>query len=229
VSGAGVPSHEADGGRDPDAEYFQAIEEFFVSRRGDPLFLSNADWLLIRKWRKAGLPLRVVQRGIADAMDSHDHSFARHRKVGSLRYCESEVAAAVERWQRALAGGNDASELGGVLEDLAEKLRAAHALGPHARAVADRVAQELMESARETPDARDVESQLRAAEAALVAAIERDTPEDVRRALDEEVDRDLGAYRERLPAKVLEQVTAESRTRRLLEAHGVPRLSLWPL
>ena len=34
--------------------YYQTIEEFFVSRRGDPLFLSNADWLLIRKWRSAG-------------------------------------------------------------------------------------------------------------------------------------------------------------------------------
>jgi hypothetical protein len=40
---------------DPDAEYFQSIEEHFVSRRGDPLFLSNADWLLIRDWRQAGL------------------------------------------------------------------------------------------------------------------------------------------------------------------------------
>ena len=28
---------------DPEAAYYQAVEEFFVSRRGDPLFLSNAD------------------------------------------------------------------------------------------------------------------------------------------------------------------------------------------
>ena len=47
------------------------MEEFFVSRRGDPLILSNADWHLIRKWRTAGLPLRVVLRGITDALDSH--------------------------------------------------------------------------------------------------------------------------------------------------------------
>ena len=37
-----------------------------MSRRGDPLMLSNADWTLIHKWRLAGMPLRIVLRGIAD-------------------------------------------------------------------------------------------------------------------------------------------------------------------
>ena len=87
--------------------YYQTIEEFFVSRRGDPLFLSNADWLLIRRWRKAGMPLRVVLRGIADALDGHAHSWGRHRKVGSLAYCAAEVDVARERWQRALALGEE--------------------------------------------------------------------------------------------------------------------------
>ena len=40
----------------PEATYYQSIEEFFVSHRGDPLFLSNADWHLIRKWRQDRLP-----------------------------------------------------------------------------------------------------------------------------------------------------------------------------
>jgi hypothetical protein len=88
---------------DPEAAYYQSVEEFFVSRRGDPLFLSNADWLLIRKWRQAGTPLRIVLRGIADALDAHAHSFSRDRKVGSLAYCAAEVEVARERWQRALA------------------------------------------------------------------------------------------------------------------------------
>lgn len=81
---------------DPEAAYYQDVEEFFVSRRGDPLFLSNPDWLLVRKWRIAGLPLRVVLRGIADALDSHAHSWSRERKVGSLAYCAAEVDAAAQ-------------------------------------------------------------------------------------------------------------------------------------
>ena len=83
---------------DPEASYYQTIEEFFVSKRGDPLFLSNADWLLIKRWRGAGVPLRIVLRGIADALDSHAHSWGRDRKVGSLAYCAAEVDAASERW-----------------------------------------------------------------------------------------------------------------------------------
>ena len=51
-------------GLDPEAAYYQAVEEYFVSRRGEPLILSNADWHQVRKWRTAGLPLRVVLRGI---------------------------------------------------------------------------------------------------------------------------------------------------------------------
>ena len=43
---------------DPEAEYYQAVEEYYVSRRGDPLFLSNSEWNLVRSWRLAGLPLR---------------------------------------------------------------------------------------------------------------------------------------------------------------------------
>src|SRR5207247_3106029 len=82
---------------DPEAAYYQTVEEVFVSRRGDPLFLSNADWLLIRKWRGAGIPLRIVLRGIADALDSHAHSWGRDRKVGSLAYCAAAVDAASGR------------------------------------------------------------------------------------------------------------------------------------
>ena len=63
---------------DPEAAYYQSVEEFFVSRRGDPLFLSNSDWLLVRKWRVAGLPLRVVLRGIADALDAHEPDITLH-------------------------------------------------------------------------------------------------------------------------------------------------------
>ena len=49
--------------------------------------------IALRRWRGEGLPLRIVLRGIADALDAHAHSFSRERKVGSLRYCEAEVAA----------------------------------------------------------------------------------------------------------------------------------------
>jgi hypothetical protein len=97
---------------DAEAAYYQGVEEFFVSRRGDPLLLSNADWLLIKRWRTQGVPLRIVLRGIADALDAHAHSWGRSRKVGSLRYCESEVESARERWERARGGPEAAPDVG---------------------------------------------------------------------------------------------------------------------
>src|SRR5688572_9440609 len=90
---------------DLEAHYYQSIEQFFVSRRGDPLMISNADWFTASKWRRAGIPLRIVLRGIGDALDGHAHSWGRHRKVESLAYCDGEVQAAYERWQRALQLG----------------------------------------------------------------------------------------------------------------------------
>ncbi|HEV7501688.1 MAG TPA: hypothetical protein VGQ33_16850, partial [Vicinamibacteria bacterium] len=114
-----------------EAAYYQSIEEFFVSRRGDPLFLSNADWLLVRKWRRAGLPLRVAMRGIADALDSHAHSWGRKRKVSSLAYCAAEVDAARDRWQRSLSFDAEAdASVPSALAAFAEALEAATGLGP---------------------------------------------------------------------------------------------------
>ena len=214
--------------RDPDAEYFQSIEEHFVSRRGDPLFLSNADWLLIRGWREAGLPLRVVLRGIDDAMDSHAHSWSRGRKVGSLRYCGAEVEAAAERWRLALSGGQEETRLATVLRSLAQALTRAATLGPRARAVADRLAAELEARAELAEAGPSLEAWLRAGESELLKALDADDPEAAR-ALEREVDADLGAYRERLPPKVLAQVREESIARRRLESHGLARMSLWSL
>jgi hypothetical protein len=43
------------------------------------------------------------------------------------------------------------------------------------------------------------------------------------------VDRDLERWRSRMPPRVLQQLRAETIARRRLEAHGLPRLSLFHL
>jgi len=214
---------------DPEAAYYQTVEEFFVSRRGDPLMLSNADWHLIRKWRMAGLPLRVVLRGITDALDSHAHSWSRDRKVGSLAYCAAEVDAAAERWRRALAlGEEEGVSVESALRGFADALEAARDLGSRSAPIARDLAAEMR--AHSSDDrVRDLEAWLVEREAALRSAIEADLGRPAVEAIVEAVDRDLGPYRGRMPARVLEQVRAESLTRRVLEAHGLPRLSFFHL
>ncbi len=214
---------------DPEATYYQTVEEFFVSRRGDPLFLSNADWTLVRKWRLAGIPLRVVLRGIRDALDAHAHGFSRDRKVGSLTYCAGEVEAACERWQRALRlGGDESQSLRKILDGFAADLERAIDLGPRARAVADDIAAELrhLDAGRSTAE---LTAWLCAREATLVAALRSEEPGPDAAARAADLERRLRSWQGRMPAKVIEGIRRESLARRILEAHGLPRLSLFHL
>jgi hypothetical protein len=216
---------------DPEAAYYQTIEEFFVSKRGDPLFLSNADWLLIRKWRGAGIPLRIVLRGIADALDSHAHSWGRDRKVGSLAYCAAEVDAAGERWQRALALGTDEQhDAATFLTSYAESLERAEGVGPAFMAIARQIALALhAKAATASSSSQGLEEWLREREAEMIAALREDMGAAAVDAIEAEVDRDLTPYASRMPLKVLSQIRTQSIARRILEVHGLGRLSLFHL
>ena len=217
-----------------EAAYYQSIEEFFVSRRGDPLFLSNADWLLIRKWRRAGLPLRIVMRGIADALDAHAHSWGRKRKVGSLAYCAAEVDAARDRWQRALSFDDEAeTSVPLALTGFAGALEAASGLGPRGGAAARTAAAELRRFATPgrsgPPRLEELTRALAATEKTLLEALRADAEAEVLAAIGAEIEADLAPYRERMPARVLDQIREEAWSRRLLGRHGIPRLSLFHL
>lgn len=220
-------------GPDPEAAYYQAVEEYFVSRRGDPLILSNADWHLVRKWRTAGLPLRVVLRGIRDALDAHAHGWSRDRKVRSLSYCTHEVEAARERWERALSLGRDPGlGVSAALEGFANDLeRAKGTTGPRASKAAAVLAAELRARAGGGREVRldELTGWLSGLEDRLVEAIRDDFGPAQVAAMEAEVEQSLAPYRERMPPRVLEQLRQESITRRLLEAHGLPRLSLFHL
>jgi hypothetical protein len=205
--------------------YYLAVEEYFVSQRGDPLFLSNSDWLIVHEWKGDGVPLRVVLRGIADAFEGHRHSWSRQRKVKSLAYCRGEVDAACERWRRALAfGEEEGASRGERLRALAEALDAAAAPPDPVSRLALEIASELRASAgRPQPKG---EAWLQHAEARLQAALVDELGPERVEAQRAEVARELSPYEARMPAKVLEQVRAEALTRRLFAERGLPRLSL---
>lgn len=216
---------------DPEAAYYQGVEEFFVSRRGDPLFLSNADWLLVRKWRVAGLPLRVVLRGIADALESHAHSWSRDRKVGSLAYCAAEVAAAAERWRRALSL-DDSEGVGAAacLESFAGALEAAADRAGGAADACRRLAAELRARGELGEEAvGGLEPWLKQRESELLEALRGPLGTEEVARLEAAVEADLAPYVARMPARVVAQVRSDARARRVLDAFGLPRLSLFHL
>ena len=207
--------------------YYQTVEDFFVSRRGDPLFLSNADWTLVHHWRTAGIPLRVVLRGIGDALDGHAHSWGRNHRVGSLRYCAAQVETARERWVRALAlGAEEGVRVSDAMEGMALALEGGRGLGPEGLTLARRLAQDIR--GRATGGARlgQIEPWLEQSEAALLAVLRQEAGPGVVGPLEAEVEATLRPYRDRMPARVLAQVREEGLARRLLARHGLPRLSL---
>jgi len=213
----------------PETAYYQAVEEYFVSQRGDPLFVSNADWLLIHEWRSAGVPLRVVMRGIADAFEGHAHSWSRGKKVGSLAYCRSEVERARERWQRALAlGEEEGLDTTAQLGSLAEAFQQAAARPTSWASLAAEIAAELRELLA-TPRAGSLEARLQQRERELAAALQKAADPALLAAHDAAIERDLQPYAQRMPRSVLDQIRAEARTRRLFESCELPRLSLLAL
>lgn len=214
---------------DPEADYYQTVEEYFASRRGDPLFLSNADWNLVRNWKLAGLPLRVVLRGIRDALDAHAHGFDRERRVRSLAYCKGEVDAAGERWRRAIAlGGEPGRDAAAALGSFAHDLRQARELGPRGLELSLVLARELDERASGGA-LEELTAWLAEREERLVEALAADAGGERMALLEAEIDAGLERWRKRMPARVVETLRRESRARRLLEAHALPRLSLFHL
>jgi hypothetical protein len=190
--------------------------------------LSNADWTLIHKWRVAGVPLRIVLRGIADALDSHAHSWGRSRKVGSLAYCAAEVDAARDRWERALAIGEEpGGDPSALIQGLAEAVAGCAPLRDKPEAAA--LAAALRDPARAAEPRRSLEQWLMAREAEVVEWLAAARGPDWRAGIEGEVDADLAGYRGRMPERVLRQVRTESIARRVTAAHGLPRFSLFSL
>jgi hypothetical protein len=96
--------------------YFTEIEEHFQRRRGSLLLLSTLDWALIETWRDAGIPLEAVLRGIDDAFDKHEarqrsNPNRRLRQVNGLAWTAQAVLEAAELQKEAATGMQQSSDV----------------------------------------------------------------------------------------------------------------------
>jgi len=213
---------------DPDIAYFRDLERAFVERRGDPLFISNADWVFLAGLRKKGVPRRVVLRGITDAFDAHAHSFARRQKIRSLRFCENEITAAVDRYRRALrSDGPGRRGLGAALEKLEERLGTV-TIADELKPAFDAARAELRTAVEkaEKDKAFEIERELAGIEDRLVATASASLDASALGELEEATRAATAAYKSRMPATVYETLIAESVRRKILQRFGVPRFLL---
>ncbi len=213
---------------EPEIAYFRDIERAFVERRGDPLFISNADWVFLAKLRKKGVPIRVVLRGMTDAFDAHAHSFARKQKIRSLKFCETEITAAVDRYRRSLqAEGPSRRGLAGALEELEARLGASPPAPEMGEAVAA-ARRGLLDiaAALDKDKAYDADEALTRVEDGLVEASSLALGPAPVRELEASSRAATAAYKERMPASVYETLIGESVRRKILQHFSLPRLLL---
>ena len=229
--------------------YFTEIEQHFAQRRGSMLLLSTLDWALIETWREAGLALPVVLRGIDHAFDRHDaraqraHA-GRLRKVNGLAWCAQAVMEAAEAAAEAAIGGtattasSPAGESGFETEPVTRYLRenaeqlSRSSLPEPAAGIASAAVARLRELAGELErdpgkPLEELDRALSAMEERLMAALVTATPETEILRLREAAGRELAPYRSRMGAVQLRQLQAQFLHKRLLEEHGLPRLSLF--
>ena len=224
--------------------YFTEIEEHFQQRRGSLLLLSTLDWALIETWREAGIPLAAALRGIDSAFDKYETRKSKRAtaRINSLAWCAQAVMAAAEEMAAAAAGAHRerpvedsgfstarvASHLLGAAYALS---KAAEALGESsaAQACCLSITQQLRELAQlgENPDLESLEITLSALEEKLFAALLAATPEAVLIGWKRQATQDFAAHRMRLHAAQMQVVQRQYLQKRLTEAYGLQRLSLF--
>jgi hypothetical protein len=231
-------------------EYYRAIEEEFLRRRGAPLLLSPRDWGLIGEWRSAGVPLRIALQAIANVFESFQRRGPGHRRINSLSYCRQEVLALHDLYRSlrgAAAGRPDAGAGGGAAPDparvvsrhlgrlarrLREALAHASASGHDALvAAAARAAADLKGIRREiksgTFEPSRLEEALRRLDESLLAAARRALPGGEAREIESAAERQLAETRDRMTPAAYESTRAALLGRLLRERLRLPRLTLF--
>ena len=215
--------------------YFTEVEEHFQKARGTALFLmSPLDWALVEAWKNAGVPIEAVLRGIDLAFENWRGRKNRLQSVNSIAYCtqavlsEAQVMAGVAQpraTHKETAAPFSVEDLTAYLGANAAELQKRAGFEDIATAVA-----RLAEQAADVyDDLEDLERRLTALEDKMIAiARARQGDEDLLRAR-RELDLQLRPYRGKMTADQLTMLEKQYLERQLLEAGGLPRLSLFYL
>lgn len=204
-----------------DQAYFHAIEKTFIRLRGAPLLLSPSDWRMAQSWRRAGIPLELVEEALETVFHRREKRGAKGR-VQSLRYCREAVETAWEELQELVAPSR---------RDEAETVDAAAQLELLVKALPDVDVVERLDLGnriRAIDGAMsEREKALGALESEVYAAVAADLSKDERKALEQRVDTVLADLPE--PLEGLERDRAAERLRRqiLRRRMGLPQLTLF--
>ena len=206
--------------------YFTEIERHYQSKRESFTLLSTLDWALIETWKDRGIPLELVLKGM-------DRAFSKAKsKVGSLAYCANAVARVIEE-QKDLRSESPAppqvkpEKIREYLGGLSSQVRALEdslpEFAPRFASIAEAIA------TQDISDLRAGESALNALEEKLTSIIEIAADESTLIEVRDEVERGLAPVRSRMTVDQLAMLDRQLWKRKIMERHGVGRLSLFYL
>lgn len=212
--------------------YFTEIEEHFQRARGTGLFLlSPLDWALIESWKRGGVPLEAVLRGIDVAFEKWRARKVKTQMVNSLAFCAQAVlseaqvmaGAAQPRVRRDTAPPFAADELRAYLK------KNAAALPPEYSDIAAALERLAADVEQHIGELEALEQRLTVLEEKMIAAARSRQSEEQLLAARQELDRQLRPYRGKMTAEQLAMLEKQYLERNLLEKAGLPRLSLFYL
>ena len=211
--------------------YFTEVEDHFQKARGSGLFLlSPIDWALIEAWKNAGTPLEAVLRGIDQAFEKWRKRPARARvqMVNSLAYCAQAVATEAQ----AIAAGVPAkapAEAPFPIETVRDYVQRNAATLRQAGHEDLAASLEALDLDALFSDLEQLEQRLTAIEEKMIARLRAAMSDDALFEARRSFDQDLKAYRSKMSADQLAMLEKQFLERKLLQASGLPRLSLFYL
>lgn len=228
-------------------EYYRAIEEEFVRRRGAVMLLSPRDWGLIGEWKEAGIPLRVVLQGIHNIFDAFEPRAPKGRRINSLSYCRQEILALHDLYRtlhaaeagRPAAAGQDAAGNAAVTRHVGRLYRGVRgALAAASQAGRDslvgclaRVAAELKRLRKEIKggafDPQGLEEQLRGFDGEMLAAAKASLQPETLARIEAEAGRALGPAAGRMTPEARDGTRRTHLARLIRDACALPRLTLF--
>jgi signal transduction histidine kinase len=239
--------------------YFTEIEDTFIRRRGKHLLLSPMDWALIESWKEMGVPLHVALRGIERAFDSFEAKPRRRSVKSLLYCQEEVEAQFLEWQEAQIGAalvsnnGEGAGEKTNVDASLPFPRAVILEHLEQARTTLSQMCEERKRSRRDDfcdslsraaarlkeleedfanaarPDAERLEESLTSLEKMLDESLRQTIPQEALAVARSESEEQLQPYRSRMERAVFEQTLDNLLLKRLRDAHGLPRLSLFYL
>jgi len=212
--------------------YFTEVEEHFQRARGTGLFLmSPLDWALVESWKNAGVPLEAVLRGIDAAFEKWRSRRQHTQRINSLAYCAQAVMQEAQSMADNRPGAVPSEPPlppDAVRLHLEKCMRALACLSGYEEIRAS-LASILAEFDRHVADLRELELRLTALEDRMASTARTRLTGEQLLAMRRELERELGPYRSRMSAEQLARLEKSFLDRKVYEAAGLPRLSLFYL